>query len=72
MTADNCAHCSHYHITVGQLFDTAVALDEAEDKIHRLRPRLNQTADALTWCLARIDPADVPAWVRCALDEALT
>lgn len=68
-THDECHHCSHYKWVNGQLFDTAIALEVAEEELHRIRPRLGQAADALTWCLAHIDPKQVPGWVRSAFEE---
>ena len=66
----DCPHCEHYAAAEGQMFDTAIALDETEDRLYRVGNRLKSTAEALVWCLARLDQRDVPAWVRCALDEA--
>lgn len=63
-----CGHCPHYHVTAGQLFDTAIELDEMEGRAHRLEGRLREAIDALVWCLARID--NPPAWIHRALEDA--
>lgn len=65
---DDCDHCEHYTVTVGQLFDTAIELDDAEERLERLRIRLRSAAEAIVWLLAqRQEP--VPAWIQTALGE---
>lgn len=64
----DCQHCEHYKWATEQMYDTAIQLDEAEAQVYKLTGRLRSAAEALVWCLGKID--DPPSWIRCALDEA--
>lgn len=65
----DCAHCEHHQQAVTQLYETAIALDEAEARAHTLKCKLSAVVEALVWCMAHLE---APAWIKVTLNEAET